>query len=81
MVKIALSATISETIPTTPLSGMGQSLLGWPCSSDAVTVLIVSSASLRLAMHLHSYLESVSSGCFKSQSGLRLATTGSAAKL
>src|ERR1700741_1121416 len=71
IVKIADSAIISEIIPTRPREGRIHS-----CS-----ILVDATPALLTPVLLYSYFQSGSSGCFRSQSGRRLRTTGSVAKL
>src|ERR1700756_1033329 len=70
IVKIADSAIISEIIPTRPREGRIHS-----CS-----VLVDATAALLTPVLLYSYFQSGSSGCFRSQSGRWLRTTGIVAK-
>src|SRR6201997_2231271 len=70
IVKIADSAAMSENIPTRPREGRIHS-----CS-----VLVDATAALLTPVLLSSYFQSGSSGCFRSQSGRRLRTTGIVAK-
>src|ERR1700720_503260 len=70
IVKIAHSAIISEIIPTRPREGRIHS----------GSVVVGASAAELNHVLLYSYFQSGSSGCFRSQSGRRLWTTGSVAK-
>src|ERR1700720_2116926 len=71
IVKIAHSAIISEIIPTRPREGRIHS----------GSVLVDATTAELNRVLLYSYFQSGSSGCFRSQSGRRLWTTGIAAKL
>src|SRR5579862_5070163 len=70
IVKIADSATISENIPTRPREGRIHS----------GSVVVGATAAELNGVLLYSYFQSGSSGCFRSQSGRRLRTTGIVAK-
>src|SRR5579862_6886477 len=72
IVKIADSAAISEIIPTRPCEGR---------IHFVSTFGSVKMALLKRILLCYSYFQSGSSGCFMSQSGLRLSTIGVLAKL
>src|ERR1700721_1699592 len=67
MVKIANSAAIRQYIPTRPRDGSRHSRLPGTLTDSALIA--------------YSYLQSGSSGCFRSHSGRRLCTLGILAKL
>src|SRR5215471_9835013 len=71
MLKIVDSARIKHNIPTRPRDSTES---GISCSG---TAMVVAAKSILL----YSYFQSGSSGCFRSQSGRRLFTTGVVAKL